>query len=509
MSPSHSRLGGRFCQKHEGRPWGTGAAAMGHAANRVDFNLTLIQCSDLEHGDSASLDSELMNSLSPVDHTVSQLSLAGDLLIIMTFAASRSARRSFTVRLVTFFAVADALGQLALMPIPQLQAATDHNGAICTVQAAMVWYGAMASWLWSTAHAHAVNRRFSERAPMVWTRGLQSTATEEARTHAVCWLVPALAVGAALFSGELGERPDTPNCSLRDSRWAMYFELALWVALLYSGWAFITVHLRIREALNAGVGLLESTASATLRRRLRLWPRFTAYMLCFLISQSPVAARHLLQTFCVQPSYWARWLDPLLMVFGSSNGLLNAVVFGVLNRDLYSRWGCASCCGGNGGEPLLVPASAPVTPSRTRSASAGGGPPPPLSAPAGRRVSRSAASMPSLGGGDGRGGGAVEAKARAEAPQGHEGAAVGSALCVPFLPASLREVREVREARGRGGTSPSATYPPQPRRPRRWATLVWRGGRARPSTARCRTATTTMAARAVRRLASVACRSMR
>ena len=67
-------------------------------------------------------------------------------------------------------------------------------------------------------------------------------------------------VGAALAAHQLGYREDTTNCTLIDSTWAMYYELALWVALLYSGWAFITVHLRIREALNAGVGLLESAA---------------------------------------------------------------------------------------------------------------------------------------------------------------------------------------------------------------------------------------------------------
>eukprot|EP00966_Prymnesium_polylepis_P110725 2561203-Prymnesium_polylepis.1 len=76
-------------------------------SSRVAYNLTFIQCEDLMHGDGSSLDATTINQLAVIDRIVSQLSLAGDAVIILTFASSASARRSFTIRLVTFFALAD------------------------------------------------------------------------------------------------------------------------------------------------------------------------------------------------------------------------------------------------------------------------------------------------------------------------------------------------------------------------------------------------------------------
>ena len=254
----------------------------------------------------------------------SSLSAAGDLLIISTIALSYEARRLLTVRLIACFAVADLLGQLPIVgsfPLHSLKSWGDvfpGGPTFCELQAAGNWYAMYASWLWTMAYAHAVSSAMPYRQPERAGCCVELARLDfhETHYHALCWGLPAIAIGSALAAGLFGPGDgDYEICTFRHSDWALSFYALLWLALGYNCYVYVTVLRVVSRAVDATSQVLEPTASHAIARRLdALGARFALYLLTFILSQSPCLVRHLLIVIGVKDATWTPTFDDVTAV---------------------------------------------------------------------------------------------------------------------------------------------------------------------------------------------------
>jgi hypothetical protein len=218
-------------------------------------------------------------------HPVARCFLWRSLGLIIAFFCAPDARRLTSTRLIIFLAMADLLGEMPVigsMPVIGMRPVPLWHGPWCEIQAAGNWYSCMATWLWTMAYAHHVAASVSH-----WSL---FRPLPEAAFHAICWGVPAAAMGVALGLGMLGVSDDGSRvmCSIKDSTWSMVFYSLLLVALLYNALVFFLVHRAMRTTFsaNAQLGNHAADATAELRRRLdALGSRFVLYLLTFVGSQ--------------------------------------------------------------------------------------------------------------------------------------------------------------------------------------------------------------------------------
>ena len=88
-------------------------------------------------------------------------SAVGDAIPILTFLGYRQIRSGVTSRMITWFAVADLIGAVAISVALLAPEAFAVDGPMCTVQAALNWYSIWSSWGWTVAFAHTVRRCFN------------------------------------------------------------------------------------------------------------------------------------------------------------------------------------------------------------------------------------------------------------------------------------------------------------------------------------------------------------
>ena len=289
----------------------------------------------------------------------SACSLAGDLVPIVAFKTTRAIRNSVTARLVTFFAIADAIGQTAICC-----AAAYHSiildKTFCTLQAAANWYSVWASWGWTVAFAHVVRFTFKRTmlSPQLTHHPGHLDAVGkiiEVRWHVVCWLVPLattilfIALGLFVLREDSDEGMPLPVCSLKQLP-LMFASTPLFVALGYNAFAFWTVDRMMHDSVYASSDYVGSENRAAIARRLR--PRFTLYILTFLVSQTPEVVVSFIAR--AHPKLAGRHdalsvASTATMILSQLHGFFNGVVFVWVNRGL-----CKGCCN-LGDEPRLIP----------------------------------------------------------------------------------------------------------------------------------------------------------
>jgi hypothetical protein len=264
------------------------------------------------------------------------LSGLADIMILGTYFLSRDARGSIMVRMITWFALADLLGEIFISI--SLVANVD-DGPMCTLQAAVNWYSVWSSIAWTMAFAHAVRICFSSA---VATHQIEARRRDleqieegvERRWHWFCWVVPlAFAVGIA-SSGNFGARDGMPVCTFRHEALALVANTPLYVVLLYNVVVYVSVHQLVHKVMHVTSGLLAPETRDALERRVRVWPRFTAYILTFIASQTPGCAFLVID---VVVGRHPPWMDTLLVVanaLSQSHGLLNGLVFFATNPSL-------------------------------------------------------------------------------------------------------------------------------------------------------------------------------
>jgi len=275
------------------------------------------------------------------------LSGLSDIMILATFACIRDARTSIMVRMITWFALADLLGEIFISV--SLSARVDADGTMCTMQAAINWYSVWASIAWTMAFAHAVRMCFSSAvaAHQIEARRRDLEQIEEGverRWHFFCWLVPlAFTLGFAA-SGKFGARENMPVCTFRNEALALAANVPLYVVLLYNIAVYVSVHQLVHKVMHVTSGLLAPEARDALERRVRVWPRFTGYILTFICSKTPGCVFLVID---VLVATHPPWMDTLLVVanaLSQSHGLLNGIVFVATNRALLRQ--CWAAGGG-------------------------------------------------------------------------------------------------------------------------------------------------------------------
>ena len=273
-------------------------------------------------------------------------SAVGDILIIGTFLALRNARAIITIRMITWFACADLLGECVVAMAAAYPSLVADSARWCTLQAAINWFSVWSSWAWTMAFAHAVRVYFASAMATHQIASRRGSLDEmefvhERRWHLFSWLVPLGAATAIACAGLFGLRGDLSVCSFRDERLSLIANLPLWLALGYNLFAYVSVHLLVHKVVHTSSGLLEPERQESLARRVRVWPRFTVYIATFVASQLPTAP------FLVLAVYRDAYDEPFprgLRTFGTvanvlsqAHGLLNALVFVATNRSVYRQ----------------------------------------------------------------------------------------------------------------------------------------------------------------------------
>ena len=290
------------------------------------------------------------------------LSIAGDLFLAGTSSARGGAWRQATVGTLRSMALADLVTSVATAA--DGEAVRALGGAACWIVAALYWYGAWASWMWNAGYAYVVrlclvvdepNSSAGQHAagqpgPAV-TAGLGAVRLGTPTRwllHTVCWGVPfGLVLLVRLLDDSSFGRASDIQCSLRTQTLGaiLGFTSLLWVAMLYAAFVFVSVHLMLRRSVESAAkawnGRTSLASLDAVRQRTKVWPRFLAYLLIFLLSQGP----GVLWSVLGNPP-WPIWVRIGIQALGNLNGFLNAVVYGLTNVAVYRHWmSLVPCCG--------------------------------------------------------------------------------------------------------------------------------------------------------------------
>ena len=285
--------------------------------------------------------------------TSSMLSALGDVGILSAFALAPHGRQLLTTRLVACLAMADLFGQMPVvgsMQLPMFAPVSSWGGPWCELQAAGNWFALLATWLWTCAFAHAVSAGMNRT----------SRAEDEGLYHIVCWGLPLLIVTVSVTAGIFGQSDDgSVSCTVCSSEISMGFFSLLWVALVYNAFTLFSVHRQMRNALSSNAAVLDPETAREMHRRVdQLGNRFLLYILTFLVSQLPIALRHLCvlllghgphaeTSVAAEPALWAA-LILLSDALCPLHGFLNAIVYGVSAKGICKDGDGSVENGGNG-----------------------------------------------------------------------------------------------------------------------------------------------------------------
>jgi len=272
-----------------------------------------------------------MNSAHWLLFGCSSASFCGDLLIF-----SRSVftgRSSFAVHALGCNAVADAVGQLVFINgiIGAAYHTPPESPGLCVFQAFVSWSLVWSSWAWMIVYAHAVRRAFEHLQQGDATAGLWPAKQQVWLWYAACCGGPLCAAFAVAVRNGYGHRGDLPICSVTPTGIRLASHMMLFAVLVHNSYCFLQVELLMRRSLRLGAGLLHPDESSSAARRLRLWPRFTCYIVAFLVSQAPLTVFILLKTVeggNEAPALLQRgsWLSLLGHALTFSHGSFNALL---------------------------------------------------------------------------------------------------------------------------------------------------------------------------------------
>jgi len=119
------------------------------------------------------------------------------------------------------------------------------------------------------------------------------------------------------------------------------------IAILYSAYAFATVHKFVHTSLISNVESLPAAEREAAQLRLRLWPRFVLYSLSFLLTQLPDLVLLVLQL--VLPHGTPDTVDSAADAIAQLHGGVNALVFSCTNARAFLAQQmpsncCSTCC---------------------------------------------------------------------------------------------------------------------------------------------------------------------
>lgn len=255
---------------------------------------------------------------------VSVISFIGSTFIILCYFKLRDLR-NFAFRLVLMMAVSDIgfsigcfLGDTGSPTASQTWLGGGDGTGLCNLQAVLLSYFQLTSFLWSVSIAFTLHMAFlNERADF----SPQQIAEHERKYHIFCWCVPAVLTLLPFSSGAYGDTNGwcwIKNSSTKDGpynqgywRFAQFY-LILWAGIVYTGVVFFKIYRKIKT--------MDSSSNST-ASRLKLYP----FVLLFCHFWSCVVAFY--EMF--HDGYSLYWLTMCQVVFAASLGFINAVVYGM------------------------------------------------------------------------------------------------------------------------------------------------------------------------------------
>jgi hypothetical protein len=245
----------------------------------------------------------------------SVVSILGSLFIIGCFLKLKELR-SFAFRLVVMVSVSDVLFSLGNFLGDAGGNPETHLGAnygLCMVQSVLISIGGLSSLMWAVSIAFTLHMAFLREDAAFAPHRIQDMAL---KYHLVCWLFPVLMAVLPFFSDAYG---DTGGwCWIKHSSgWWRFFQyyLWLWLGIAYNSYVFFNIYRKIK-AMGEAAGNGSSMAA-----RLRLYP------IVLLVCQLPGTIATIYEVGSGGKMIF--FLSMVQVIFGTSNGLWNALVYGL------------------------------------------------------------------------------------------------------------------------------------------------------------------------------------
>mmetsp|Transcript_7653 Transcript_7653/g.10561 ORF Transcript_7653/g.10561 Transcript_7653/m.10561 type:complete len:320 (+) Transcript_7653:140-1099(+) len=242
----------------------------------------------------SSSEEEIINA---VLYFSSGLSLLGSLFIIFTYILFKETR-TFGTKLIFFLSIADFCAALSWFP-------WNVNSTLCTVQASILQFSEIASYMWSFVISFSLFQVF-------FLEHQEEPGKRFVLYHTISWGYPAITVVLSVFFNRFGKAGSW--CWIADPRdpFRLFVYGTLVIVASFTIFCLISIRLKMKH--------IESDFKRILNKRLRL------YVLAFLITQLPAVVNRLQNA--VQPDKPIFWLFLLQAIFQPSHGLVNCLVYG-------------------------------------------------------------------------------------------------------------------------------------------------------------------------------------
>lgn len=246
----------------------------------------------------------------------SVISILGSGFIIFCYFYLKELR-TFAFKLVLFVSISD-VGYSIGNFLGDAGGSDTHLGSsegLCQFQAVVVSYFGLTSLFWAVSIAFTLHKAFLQESEAFGPTQIHEHAM---KYHAICWLVPALLTVLPLVNNGYG---DTGGwCWIPEEKiyWRfIQFYILLWLGVGYNCYVFINIYQKIK----AMAGQVNTGNATAMANRLRLYPFVLVICHFFGMIES------FYEAFSGGKMIYE--LNLLAVIFGTSMGLFNAVIYGL------------------------------------------------------------------------------------------------------------------------------------------------------------------------------------
>lgn len=261
----------------------------------------------------------------------SVVSMAGSLFIVFCYIYLKELR-TFAFKLVLMMSLSDimfSVGNFLGDAGGDSKISGSANASLCQFQAILISYFGLTSLFWAFSIAFTLHKAFLQESEAF---GPTQIHEHTMKYHAVCWIIPAVLTGLPLITSSYGDTGGWCWITTQYTYWRfLQFYIWLWLGIAYNCYVFINIYQKIK--VMSGGQINSNHSSAAMANRLRMYPVVLIVCHIFGTINAIYEAAH---GGKVQFE-----LSMLTVIFGTSMGLFNALVYG-LTPEIKSQ-----LCSGN------------------------------------------------------------------------------------------------------------------------------------------------------------------
>lgn len=285
-------------------------------------------------GGTLSFDNDQSKALEQANVVTSIISLTGSFFIIFCYFYLKELR-TFAFKLVLMMCISDVFYSIGNC-LGDAGGGDTHIGSsngLCTFQSILLSYFGLTSLFWAISIAFTLQKAFLQESEAFGPARIHENTW---KYHLICWGIPVIFTLGPLITDSYG---DTGGwCWIKPTPYMhvywkfVQFYIFLWLGIAYNCYVFINVYQKIRNM--TGGHMQGNDASAAMARRLKLYP--VVLILCHVFGTINAFYE------AVNHGEMVYELNMLGVIFGTSMGFFNALVYGLtpeVGNQLCSRRG--------------------------------------------------------------------------------------------------------------------------------------------------------------------------